>query len=83
MLEVRAGDVVIHPAGVGHRRLSASKDLLTVGAYPKSCRYDEPRPGEIDYQKAVKNISQIGLPPSDPVYGAEGPLMTIWRKKSR
>jgi len=79
ILEVRAGDVVIHPAGVGHQRLFGSKDLLVVGAYPKACRFDQPRPGDIDYQLAARNISKVGLPDCDPVYGPDGPLMTIWR----
>jgi uncharacterized protein YjlB len=80
-VEVRAGDVVIHPAGVGHRRLSASKDLLVVGAYPKGCRYDEPRPEQVDYEQAVKDIAKVGLPKADPVYGVKGPLMLLWGKR--
>ena len=80
-LEVRAGDVVVHPAGVGHRRLSASKDLLVVGAYPKGGHYDEPRPEETDYQEAQKRIAKVSLPKCDPAYGADGPLMTMWRKQ--
>ncbi len=83
VIEVRAGDAVIHPAGVGHRRLSASKDLLVVGAYPKGGCYNEPRPDEIDYNQAVESIAKVGLPASDPIYGTRGPLMTVWRKHDR
>jgi uncharacterized protein YjlB len=82
-IDVRAGDVVVHPAEVGHRRLSASKDLLVVGAYPNDGHYDEPRPNAIDHQKAIKNIAKVGMPESDPVYGVNGPLMKIWRKGAR
>jgi len=77
-IEVHAGDVVIHPAGVAHRLLSGSNDLLVVGAYPKDCRYDEPRPNGIDYEKAVRDIAKVASPATDPVYGRSGPLTSLW-----
>jgi uncharacterized protein YjlB len=80
LVDVAAGDVFIHPAGVGHRRLSASKDLLVVGAYPEGGRYDEPRPHQVDHAKAVASIAKVGLPSADPVYGPNGPLLRIWSK---
>lgn len=82
LIKVVAGDVFVHPAGVGHRRLSASKDLLVVGGYPrKGGKYDEPQPHEVNHAQAVANIAKVGLPPGDPVYGADGPLMRIWRRR--
>jgi uncharacterized protein YjlB len=78
-LEVKAGDVVILPAGTGHCRKSMSKDLLVVGAYPQGGAYDEPKPSEVDHDKAVASIAKVKAPQKDPVYGNLGPLMRIWR----
>src|SRR5258706_9183377 len=44
-LDLKAGDVVILPAGTGHRRRKASKKPLVLGAYPRnSGKHDEPKP---------------------------------------
>jgi uncharacterized protein YjlB len=68
------------PAGIGHRCVTASDDLVVVGAYPAGGRYDEPRPDEIDYAAALASIAKVKLPRQDPVYGAGGPLIELWRK---
>ena len=79
VMTVRAGDVVVIPAGVGHQNLGASSDLLVVGAYPPGPDWDlctgkdGERPGVLD------NIRAVPLPPADPLFGAEGPLTRHWR----
>jgi uncharacterized protein YjlB len=77
-LTVKAGDVVVLPAGTGHRRLSASSDLLVVGAYPSPGSYDQWRPGEISHDEALQHIAKVPLPTEDPVYGPDGPLPRFW-----
>jgi uncharacterized protein YjlB len=79
MLTVEAGDVVILPAGTGHRRIAASGDLLVVGAYPRNASFDQKRPGQVDHEKAVSAIARVPLPEMDPVHGHAGPLMTLWQ----
>ncbi len=78
VLTVKAGDVVVLPAGTGHRRLSASDDLMVVGAYPSSGSYDQWRPGEISHGDVLERIAKVPLPAQDPVYGQEGPLTRLW-----
>ena len=78
-LALEAGDVVVLPAGTGHRRISASDDLLVVGAYARGGDYDEARTGEVDLGTARARISKVPLPAQDPVYGKDGPLADAWR----
>jgi uncharacterized protein YjlB len=78
LVELGTGDVVIIPAGTGHRRLRSSSDLLVVGAYPRFGKYDEPKPWEVNHDAAVRNIAKVRLPYADPVYGRSGPLLKHW-----
>lgn len=82
-IEVKAGDVIVLPAGTGHRRCSASRDLLVVGAYPATGEYDEPKPGEVDHGEAVASIAKVRPPLKDPVYGRQGPLPSLWKPRKR
>ena len=78
-VEVRAGDVIVIPAGVAHQNISASDDFGVVGAYPDGREWDLLRgfPGE--RPKADHNIAALPMPENDPIYGAEGPLRRIWK----
>jgi uncharacterized protein YjlB len=78
-LAVAAGDVVVIPAGVGHCRQAASAHLLVVGAYPDGANYNTCR-GEQEVADEVRRaIAAVKLPRCDPVAGAEGPLLRLWR----
>lgn len=77
-LSVRAGDCLVLPAGTGHRRLSASGDFLVVGGYPPGQHADIlTTEATIDQLAAIEALP---VPGSDPLYGADGPLVTIWRR---
>jgi uncharacterized protein YjlB len=78
-LALKAGDVAILPAGTGHQCLSASKDLLVVGAYPPTGKYDECTHIE-DRERAIKTLRKVAMPRKDPVYGKTGPLRANWRR---
>jgi uncharacterized protein YjlB len=78
-LDLAAGDVAILPAGTGHQSLMASADFLVVGAYPPEGQYDECRGRFDEYERALDSIPDTPLPDKDPVYGANGPLMKLWR----
>lgn len=67
--DVRAGDVLVLPAGTGHMRIHAADGFTVVGAYP---------PGQEDYDvlrtaddAARERIAAVPLPERDPV-GGEG-----------
>ncbi len=79
IVQLRAGDAVILPAGTGHQRISASRDLLVVGAYPPSGTYDECRGSGEEHARALESISRVALPDNDPVYGKDGPLFDFWK----
>jgi uncharacterized protein YjlB len=78
-IDVMPGDVVILPAGTGHQCLSHSPELVVVGAYPPSGKYNLCRGSKADHAKALVTIPKVPLPAMDPVFGAEGPLLTLWR----
>jgi uncharacterized protein YjlB len=78
-VELRAGDVVVIPAGVAHKNEGSSPDLVVVGAYPGGKGPDMKTPGAHAREQALANIRAVPLPDCDPVYGKSGPLLERWR----
>jgi uncharacterized protein YjlB len=72
--EVNAGDVLVLPAGTGHRRATARNGFTVVGAYPAGQEdYDLLREAD---DAARERIAKLPAPPDDPV-GGEG--VAGWR----
>ena len=78
IVDLSRGDVIIIPAGVAHKCISANHDFRCVGAYPDGIKYDIKRgiPGE--RPAADDSISKVLLPEKDPAYGSDGPLILNW-----
>lgn len=73
-VRIEAGDLLVLPAGTGHKNLSASDDFLVVGAYPA---------GQEDYTNARSKVARevvakVPRPDTDPFYGKDGPLLRLW-----
>lgn len=77
-LQVRTGDVLVLPAGTGHRNEGSTDDLLVVGAYPNGMSWDLRRGDPGEYDEARANIEAVPLPLTDPVGGARGALPRLW-----
>lgn len=76
LFRLKAGDMLILPAGVGHRRVGGGEGLKVIGAYPRGqSHYDMKRKG--------RRMPRVALPPTDPFYGKEGPLIRAWQPAHR
>jgi len=78
--EVHAGDVLILPAGTGHKCLRHSDDFAVAGAYPDGIEPDinKGRPGE--RPAADERIAALPMPPADPVWGTAYGLLQFWKQ---
>jgi uncharacterized protein YjlB len=77
-VNVEAGDIIIIPAGVGHKNLKASSDFGVVGAYPDGRDWDLLK-GELgERPKADQNIAALPIPDFDPLHGKTEGLRKIW-----
>jgi uncharacterized protein YjlB len=71
------GDVVVLPAGTGHRCLQSSTGLVVIGAYPKSGRYDLCHGSKDEHAQVLQWIPDVPVPDTDPVLGKHGVLLRL------
>jgi uncharacterized protein YjlB len=76
VVEVRAGDALLLPAGTGHCKMDSSDDFLVVGAYPPGQQADICCVAPSKSQLA--SIAELPFPDQDPVKGVHGALCKYW-----
>ena len=76
---MNVGDVILIPAGTGHKNLHATDDFAVVGAYPQGQTWDMCYGKADERPQADHNITRVPLPKADPIYGADGPVLDYWK----
>jgi uncharacterized protein YjlB len=80
-LSLQAGDLIVLPAGTGHRRIKDSWDFWVVGAYPHGQeKFDEYLDRAMCANCAAR-LRAVQLPEADPLYGKTGPLIRAWARE--
>jgi len=51
-----------------------------VGAYPPGPPMDLVRPSKAAHATALQTIAKVAVPKTDPVLGADGPLVKLWKR---
>lgn len=74
-----AGDVLIIPAGVAHKKLDPKAQISCVAAYPEGREVDLQVGARSERPAADHSIQLVPLPKKDPVFGADGELMFHWK----
>lgn len=78
-MEITAGDIIIIPAGVGHKNLW-SENFALVGAYPNGRNHDMNRGLEGERPGVDKKIAAVPVPEKDPLLGNEKGLTKFWEE---
>lgn len=77
--DLSVGDVAVVPAGVGHKKLSASPGFQMAGGYPPKQEGNIVRPGEFSDEELAEAIAKVALPQTDPITGKADGVVAIWR----
>ena len=76
---LRKGDVILLPAGTGHKKLNASENFEIVGAYPKNgSEYDMQYGHASDYDSILATVADVPKPLTDPVTNSPKDIEEYW-----
>jgi len=71
-VRIKAGDVIVLPAGVSHQMTSMAADIHMCGGYPDGRDWDDIQEAFLsdeDYRHACKRIMTLPIPAMDPATG--------------
>ncbi|MDT0678621.1 cupin domain-containing protein [Autumnicola musiva] len=77
-IKVSAGDIIVIPAGVGHKKLKSYNGFKIVGAYPNGSDYDINTGRKGERPGTDENIAALPIPESDPLQGDSNGVPQIW-----
>ena len=79
LFKVEAGDVLVLPAGVGHKNIGQGGGFSVIGSYPSGQHPDMNygKPGERPGVDEI--IASVPVPPHDPLLGRDGGIMEHWQ----
>ncbi|MGM0843927.1 MAG: cupin domain-containing protein [Bacillota bacterium] len=80
-MEVKPGDVLVLPAGTGHKRLNSTEDFQVAGAYPNGKDHNLKTDENNERTQLLIEIKEVDLPSQDPVHGESGPLLSLWKQE--
>jgi len=78
-VSVTAGDVVLIPAGTGHKKISSTDDFAVLGAYPDGMEYDLMKGKKEERPAADDRIAKVPFPDNDPLLGDQGGIIEFWK----
>lgn len=80
-LTAKPGDVIVLPAGTGHKRVATKGNLGVVGAYPQGQQGPDLNRLPVSNADALAAAAaRVPRPEADPVFGPGGPLLEYWRQ---
>lgn len=79
IVRIEKGDLVVLPAGIAHKRINSGDGFAVVGAYPAKQNWDMFYGKAEEVIGAKKNINNVPLPSSDPVFGKNGKMFEYWK----
>jgi len=71
LFRLKAGDMLVIPAGVGHKRVGDDEGLKVIGGYPRG-------QAKFDMKRQGRAVPKVAVPETDPFFGADGPVVRVW-----